>query len=333
VMYDPRLMDRGGQGGMNYDDDDYQSVSGDFPRRSLGGVRRGYRNDDTYSLYDYDEPRSRGLQIPGAGQNFKQGSLLGMHMSEQHTVRDQTEFARATGQPLINVPIKPPEPQRGLVGMITQREQQRKNGGSQRIADISGAMQEAEREKSMEREREWRLLEQRQQYFQQQQQAMMMMGAYGMMGMPMGNQYMANMGMLPMGGQYLDPRYSMGMAQMPVGTQYLNPRLPMMGGTGMGMGQVPVGMNGQYIDPRYTMYNSSNMGMGQMPGYGNRSGSVSGPSHPGAGSIFGGDEEDDHVPIGMVNSPLMSNRPLSPAPGAQNLGTFNTGKDDGENNN
>ncbi|RUS20485.1 hypothetical protein BC937DRAFT_95107 [Endogone sp. FLAS-F59071] len=332
MMYDPRLMGRGSQGGMYYDDDDYQSVSGD-PRRSPGGVRRGYRNDDTYSLYDYDEPRARGPQATGAGQNFKHGSLLGMHMSEQFTVREQTEFARATGQPLINVPIKPPEPQTGLVGMITQREQQRKNGSSQRIADITGAMQEAEREKSLEREREWRLLEQRQQFLQQQQQAMMMMGAYGMMGMPMGNQYMGNMGMLPMGGQYLDPRYAMGMAQMPVGAQYLDPRLPMMGGAGIGVGQIPVGMSGQYIDPRYTMYNSNNMGIGQMPGYGNRSGSVSGPSYPSAVNTIG-DEEDDHVPIGMANSPLLSNRSSSPALGdglIQNVASFTAAKEDSEN--
>lgn len=140
-------------------------------------------------------------------------------------------------------------------------------------------------------------------------------------------QYMANMGMLPMGGQYLDPRY-MGMAQMPVGTQYLDPRFPMMGGAGMGVGQIPVGMSGQYIDPRYTMYNSNNMGIGQISGYGNRSGSVSGPSH----SI--GDEEDDHVPIGMANSPLLSNRPSSPAFGdglIQNVSSFTAAKEDSEN--
>ncbi|RUS34103.1 hypothetical protein BC938DRAFT_482391 [Jimgerdemannia flammicorona] len=336
TINDPRLMGRGGQGGMYYDDDDYQSVSGDFPRGSPGGARRGFRNEDTYSSYDYDEPRLRGQQVPGVGQNFvKQGSLLGMHMSEQWTAREQTEFARVTGQPLINVPIKPPEPQTGLVGMITQREQQRKIGGtSQRIADITGAMQqEVEREKSLEREREWRLMEQRQ-YMQQQQ--MMMMGAYGMMGMPMGGQYMGNMGVMPMGNQYLDPRYAMGMAQMPVGGPYLDPRLSMMSGAGMGgIGQVPMGMGGQYVDPRYGMFNAGNMGMGLVPGHnmpagnmGNRSGSISGPSIPGAGTTSSDDEDD--VPIGMVNSPLLPSRSLSPALGGSQVhhrGSFSVAKD------
>lgn len=94
--------------------------------------------------------------IPQLGEDFANPhSLLGSvsKTDPQVTVRDQAEYAKATGQPLVSISQQPKDPKAGLVGMISQIEHDKKNPNK-------GRMMDAERERLM--------MEQ-----QQQQQAMM----------------------------------------------------------------------------------------------------------------------------------------------------------------
>lgn len=101
-----------------------------------------------------------GPVIPQLGDHFAtQNSLLDTYRPAGASAHDQEDYARATGQPLIQVPNKPPAPRAGLVGMISQIEQEKKQKESSKRFDM-------ERDR-MERERERYMVDQRSQMMQQ----------------------------------------------------------------------------------------------------------------------------------------------------------------------
>lgn len=82
-----------------------------------------YFDEDGYPIIDEDGPI-----IPSLGDRFAtQNSLLDSYRPDRPSAHDQEGYARATGQPLIQVPNKPPEPRAGLVGMISQIENEKKH--------------------------------------------------------------------------------------------------------------------------------------------------------------------------------------------------------------
>ncbi|KAJ2964885.1 hypothetical protein NQZ79_g314 [Umbelopsis isabellina] len=320
-MWETQSMMMMNQRNMYMDNDDNQSHSGFYAGRMPMYPRGYFPEDDNRSMYS-NMQGGEGPAIPVLGDNFaRSNSLLDQYQQEQLTAREQEEYARATGQPLIQVPHKPPEPSTGLLGLITQREQDRKDG-SKAKERVSMMQAELERERMMERER--RMLEQRQQQ-QQYLQANMMANPYGMGMMGMNMQ-------VPM----MDPRMSMmsgmsGMAGMGGGMTGMNgmngmmdPRMSMMSGMGMnpmamGMNPMAMGMNPMMLDPRMAMMNNPymrNSGFaGSMYGGFGGAGSV-------AGSRYGGlveeddddDDEEDNIPIGKVaNNQDIENKNLRPA--------------------
>ncbi|KAI8140256.1 hypothetical protein BJV82DRAFT_623331 [Fennellomyces sp. T-0311] len=97
--------------------------------------------------------------IPQLGTNFvTQNSLLDMYQSDQLPARIQEENARMAGQPLVNLPNKPPQPRAGLVGMISQLEHDKRERDS-----VKGRLLEMEKERALEQERERFHLDQQQQ--------------------------------------------------------------------------------------------------------------------------------------------------------------------------
>ncbi|KAI9252316.1 hypothetical protein BDA99DRAFT_178269 [Phascolomyces articulosus] len=96
-----------------------------------------------------------GPVIPQLGEEFANPhSLLGAAKQEQASIRDQAEYAKATGQPLVQLAQKQGAPRAGLVGMISQIESEKKDQNKGRLLN-------SDREQMMERERY--MMEQRQQ--------------------------------------------------------------------------------------------------------------------------------------------------------------------------
>lgn len=112
-------------------------------------------DDDSYDS-DVDGP-----MIPSLGDHFApQNSLLDMYLGEQLSAKEQVEYAKATGQPLIQVSTKKEgAPQGGLVAVISQREKDKKEGNGFRVAERVNQ----HNQDRFEREKERRILEQRQQ--------------------------------------------------------------------------------------------------------------------------------------------------------------------------
>lgn len=112
-------------------------------------------DDDSYDS-DVDGP-----MIPSLGDHFApQNSLLDMYLGEQLSAKEQVEYAKATGQPLIQVSTKKEgAPQSGLVAVISQREKDKKEGNGFRVAERVNQ----HNQDRFEREKERRILEQRQQ--------------------------------------------------------------------------------------------------------------------------------------------------------------------------
>ncbi|KAI9478192.1 MAG: hypothetical protein EXX96DRAFT_650548 [Benjaminiella poitrasii] len=155
----------------DWDEADYFE-SEDDPREK---IQHPY--DDDYHSYnsDFDGPL-----IPSLGDHFApQNSLLDNHLGEQLSAKEQIEYCKATGQPLIQVSTKKyVTPQGGLVGMISQREKNRKNGNGPRVAERVNQHHAQLGQDRLERERERRLFEQRQQQFMKHQ-IMMYANGYG----------------------------------------------------------------------------------------------------------------------------------------------------------
>lgn len=131
-------------------DDEYEEAE----EEDDGNKSRHPYDDDSYDS-DFDGPL-----IPSLGDNFApQNSLLDTYLGEQLSAKEQIEYAKATGQPLIQVSTKKQgAPRGGLVGMISQREKDRKEGNGIRVAERVA-------QDRLEREKERRIFEQRQQQF------------------------------------------------------------------------------------------------------------------------------------------------------------------------
>lgn len=143
-------------------------MMGQQQQHAMGGHPQEFIDDeyppDAYGMPQQQQPYhypamvdEDGPIIPQLGENFANPhSLLGSVRPEHISARDMAEHAKATGQPLVDIPYKPPEPRAGLVGMISQIEQTKKEHSK-------GRLLEQERERMMlERERERYLMEQRQ---------------------------------------------------------------------------------------------------------------------------------------------------------------------------
>jgi hypothetical protein len=116
-----------------------------------------YFDEDGFPIVDEDGPL-----IPQLGDRFAtQNSLLDTYRPDRASAHDQEGYARATGQPLIQVPNKPPEPRAGLVGMISQIENEKKQKESSK-----NRFGEMDRDRMMERERERYIMDQRSQMIQ-----------------------------------------------------------------------------------------------------------------------------------------------------------------------
>ncbi|KAI8983485.1 hypothetical protein BDB01DRAFT_897080 [Pilobolus umbonatus] len=255
-------------------------------QQQQGGYYGEY-DDNGYPLENEDGPI-----IPQLGDRFAtQNSLLDTFRPDHPSARDQEGYARATGQPLIQVPNKPPEPRAGLVGMISQLEYEKKQKESKnRLLDM-------EKDRILERERERYLLEQRYQMMPMMMQnpSMMdqsMMANGGMMQNPMMDPRMMMMGqmnMMNMMGQPMMYPNMMGqpMMQNPMMQQPMmqNPMMqPMMNMGGMPMMNQQMMMMNPYS--QYPMWN-------QQAGFNRFSGHI--PSDD--------DDEDDDVPLGAKDPP------------------------------
>ncbi|KAG1055363.1 hypothetical protein G6F43_002675 [Rhizopus delemar] len=245
---------------------------------------------DTEQYYEngYPPMTEDGPVIPQLGDHFAtQNSLLDTFRPDYPSARDQEGYARATGQPLIQVPNKPPEPRAGLVGMISQIEHEKKTkeANKSRMFD---------KERILERERERYLMEQRAQQQQMMQQTPMM--GSGMMNQPMMNS-MVNMPMNNPPMSMSNPQMSMNNPQMPMN----NPQMPMMG-------QMPpmMGMMGQPMMypmmnmPMMPMMMDPHMSMMLMQQQYGQYNPMWNQSQMFGSSQFGDDDEDedDDVPLG-----------------------------------
>ncbi|CAG8659764.1 6148_t:CDS:1, partial [Racocetra persica] len=156
---------------VEYYDDDYSSFSnsmggrprslvgpGHIPssRRRVSGGQMDYSREFISQDEGYLDDRGNLFSAPN---HFRPNSLLDSLPQSQPSAREQEQMARETGAPLINLQDKPKDPQTGLVGAITAREQHKKAIGSGLLARNA----ELERERAFDRERERRLMEQRQQ--------------------------------------------------------------------------------------------------------------------------------------------------------------------------
>ncbi|RCH95480.1 hypothetical protein CU097_001106, partial [Rhizopus azygosporus] len=221
-----------GNADTNYDSDD------DIPihqsRQTLYYNQHHPQGEEYYDeMYDTQQYYNNGYPImtedgpviPQLGDNFAtQNSLLDTFRPDHPSARDQEGYARATGQPLIQVPNKPPEPRAGLVGMISQieHEKKQKEANKSRLLDKEGILQ---------RERERYLMEQRaqQQSMQQPQHSMMQPPMMGMMNQPMMNMPQMPMmtGQMPMMGLMGQPMMY-PMMNMPMMPMMMDPHMSMM---------------------------------------------------------------------------------------------------------
>ncbi|KAG1060751.1 hypothetical protein G6F42_027877 [Rhizopus arrhizus] len=125
---------------------------------SMMEQQQQYFDEDGYPIIDEDGP-----VIPQLGDRFAtQNSLLDTYRPDRASAHDQEGYARATGQPLIQVPNKPPEPRAGLVGMISQIEHEKKQKESSK-----NRFSEIDRDRMMDRERERYMMDQRAQMMQE----------------------------------------------------------------------------------------------------------------------------------------------------------------------
>ena len=239
----------------------------------------------------------------------------GLQDRQERSAKRQEEVAKETGASLVNVPMKPPPPQTGLLGAVSAHERER-----QREGGIGAALTERERERRLAEERQRKLDD-----FQKQQLEMVQNGSmYGsqfpgfnpMMANPMMmNPMMGGWGFNPMMGnpqmlaaqqaaaqayQQAMMTFAHSMGQNPPGGDNLNNMGNGMGMGGPGMlspmmtgqpGLSPM-MTGQF-DPRMSMMGMpmmGMMGMGMGMGMGPLNPMMTGQSGmgPGMGVVGGG---------------------------------------------
>ncbi|ORZ17372.1 hypothetical protein BCR42DRAFT_451154 [Absidia repens] len=131
---------------------------------------------------DDDDDGQDGFLIPSLNDHFApRNSLLDTchgggdsHHPLQLSAKEQIEYARATGRPLIQVPSKPKPPKGGLVGVISQREKSRRQGKGARVVERV----HQHHVDLLEREKERRIWEQRQQQYMKHQIMMYAQNGY-----------------------------------------------------------------------------------------------------------------------------------------------------------
>ncbi|KAI9477095.1 hypothetical protein BDB00DRAFT_943507 [Zychaea mexicana] len=239
-----------------------------------------------------------GPVIPQLGEEFANpNSLLGSVKQEQGpSIRDQTEYAKATGQPLVQLAQKQSAPRAGLVGMISQIEHEKNDKSKNRLVN-------AERDQMMERER----------YMMEQRQQAMMNPMMGMnMGMGMMDPRMSMMPPNMMGGGN-NPHASMMMMQ-----PMMDPRMSMMppnmmggGGNGGNNQHASMMMMPPMMDPRMSMMQGGMMG--------------------GGGSSSGGSGANNQHPS-MMMPPMMDPRMSMMPPNMMMYNMWNNGYNNQFNN-
>ncbi|PKK73063.1 hypothetical protein RhiirC2_709923 [Rhizophagus irregularis] len=191
VMMPPQI--RGGE----YYDDDYMKVGGRprsmmnpgqmmAGRRRVSGGQLDYARESIYLDDGYDDHPN----------HYRPVSLIDSISQSQLSAREQEMLAKEMGTPLINLPERQKDPQTGLVGAITARENQRKAMGP----SILARQAELERERAFERERERRLMEQRQQAMmvERERDFLHRQSHFGPPGDPRSSRFLGSQ-------QYLDP--------------------------------------------------------------------------------------------------------------------------------
>lgn len=141
------------------------------------GDNEDYDDEEQPSQHPYDDDNQSydsdfdGPLIPSLGDHFApQNSLLDTYLGEQLSAKEQIEYAKATGQPLIQVSTKKQgAPRGGLVGMISQREKDRKEGNGLRVTERVNQHHAQLGQDRFEREKERRIFEQRQHQFMKHQ--------------------------------------------------------------------------------------------------------------------------------------------------------------------
>lgn len=143
----------GSSGAVDYDNNaDYESLS-----------------DRSKDFKDIEDLGGReGPPIPSLGDQFaSENSLLAKKPADlPMTAQEHTEYARATRQPLLHVPVKPKDPGAGLIGRISQLEYIRQQNTGTRAGErekVHAFSAEVEKERYFERERDRQLIEHRQQ--------------------------------------------------------------------------------------------------------------------------------------------------------------------------
>ncbi|CEP11601.1 hypothetical protein [Parasitella parasitica] len=261
---------------MDYNGFQYQQGQPQWDSASMyGGANMMEQHHHYFDEHGYPIVDEDGPIIPQLGDRFAtQNSLLDTYRPDRASAHDQEGYARATGQPLIQVPNKPPEPRAGLVGMISQIESEKKQKESSK-----NRFGELERDRMLERERERYMMEQRSQMMQQP----IMSQSMSMIGQPMNYPGMNPAMMQMMGGQV--------------------PMMNMMGQPMMYPGMMNMQMMPPMMDPRMSMmmmqqqYGQYPMWQQQQQIFGN--GRFSG--------IQEDDDEDDDVPLGAKEPPIPRN--------------------------
>lgn len=233
----------------------------------------------------------------------------GLQDRQERSAKRQEEVAKETGASLVNVPIKPPPPQTGLLGAVSAHERERSREGG-----IGAALTERERERRMAEERQRKLDD-----FQKQQLEMVQNGSmYGSMFGPGLNPMMPNpmimnpMIMNPMM-MPMAPPQQMLVAQQAAAQAYQQAMMTFAQNMGQNQGgEVPGGMGGMnsgmggmgnpgmlspmatgQFDPRMSMMGMpmmGMMGMGMGMGMGPMNPMMTGQSGlvPGMGGMGGG---------------------------------------------
>ncbi|KAK4514613.1 uncharacterized protein ATC70_002213 [Mucor velutinosus] len=267
---------------MDYNDPrmQYQQGQPQWDSASMMEQQQQYFDEDGYPIMDEDGP-----VIPQLGDRFAtQNSLLDTYRPDRASAHDQEGYARATGQPLIQVPNKPPEPRAGLVGMISQieHEKKQKESSKNRFGDM-------DRDRMMDRERERYMMDQRAQMMQP-----MMGQGMNMMGQPMMYPGMNPAMMQMMGGQ-MPMMNLMGQPIMYPGMmQMQNPSM-------MNMQMMP-----QMMDPRMSMMMMQQQ-YGQYPMWQPQQQAMFGNPRFNGIQEEDDDDEDDDVPLGAKESLIPRN--------------------------
>lgn len=208
----------------------------------------------------------------------------GMQDKQDRSAKRQEELARGAGGALINVPNKPPPPQTGLLGAITAHERERKRDGG-----VGATLTEREREK--------RLVEDRQRKLDDYQRQQLEMAQSGMGGQPPYPNFNPMMGANPM---------MMGMNPMMTGANMMppNPMNPMMTGGFMGYPSMMPGYGAPHLYAQHAAQAAYQQAMMAFSGAGVGPEGMAGPASPLTPMMTGGGMGFDPR-MSMMSMPMM----------------------------